>query len=90
MSSDQIPTQLLGQGSEMHVGSSGVCLPPSSFAKQFTIDSSARPQVASGGVARNKFLSKPYPFTGNSGTGYCSFIFFSCDFPFGLSGLKSI
>lgn len=63
----QNPDQILAQSSEACLGTYGVCLPPSDFSKQFSVDNVQRPQVAPVGLARNKYLSKPYSFATNSG-----------------------
>ncbi|PON80276.1 hypothetical protein PanWU01x14_007260 [Parasponia andersonii] len=65
----QNPDQMLAQSSEVCLGTSGVCPPPtlSDFSKQFPVDNVQKSQVAPVGLARNKYLSKPFLFAGNSG-----------------------
>ncbi|XP_012069412.1 uncharacterized protein LOC105631831 isoform X5 [Jatropha curcas] len=55
------PDQILAQSSE-------VCLDTSAnFSHQFPVDNIPRPQTAPIGLLRNKYLSQPYSFAGNSG-----------------------
>ncbi|XP_024026969.1 uncharacterized protein LOC21391822 isoform X2 [Morus notabilis] len=63
----QNPDQILAQSSEVCLGTSGVCLPPSDFSKQFPVDNVQRLQVAPVGLARNTYLSKPFSFATSSG-----------------------
>ena len=74
----QNPDQFLAQSSEACLGTYGVCLPPSDFSKQFSVDNVQRPQVAPVGLARNKYLSKPYSFATNSGIPLCMFVLCCC------------
>ncbi|XP_031261935.1 uncharacterized protein LOC116120138 [Pistacia vera] len=66
-SSVQTPDQILAQNSEVLLGKSGGCLPATNFSNQFQVDNVIRSQNTSVGLARSKYLSKAYPFAGNSG-----------------------
>ncbi|KAJ0034647.1 hypothetical protein Pint_25028 [Pistacia integerrima] len=66
-SSLQTPDQILAQNSEVLLGKSGGCLPATNFSNQFQVDNVIRSQNTSVGLARSKYLSKAYPFAGNSG-----------------------
>ncbi|KAG6757066.1 hypothetical protein POTOM_037367 [Populus tomentosa] len=62
------PDEILAQSSEMCLNNSGGCPPLTNFSNQFPVDNILRPQTASVGMLRSKYLSKPYSFAGNSGS----------------------
>ncbi|KAK6254571.1 hypothetical protein SCA6_015876 [Theobroma cacao] len=66
-SSLQKPDQILAQSSEVCLSKSVGCLPSNDFSNQPPIDNIPRPQAAAVGLARSKYISKPYSFAGNSG-----------------------
>ncbi|XVF28419.1 hypothetical protein REPUB_Repub15cG0027800 [Reevesia pubescens] len=66
-SSRSQPDQVLAQSSEVCLSKSGGCLPSNGFSNQHPIDNIPRPQAASVGLTRSKYISKPYSFAGNSG-----------------------
>eukprot|EP00258_Populus_trichocarpa_P049178 XP_024465197.1 uncharacterized protein LOC7497965 isoform X3 [Populus trichocarpa] len=61
------PDEILAQSSEMCLNNSGGCPPLTNFSNQSPVDNILRPQTASVGMLRSKYLSKPYSFAGNSG-----------------------
>jgi hypothetical protein len=62
------PDEILAQSSEMCLNNSGGCPPLTNFSNQSPVDNILRPQTASVGMLRSKYLSKPYSFAGNSGS----------------------
>ncbi|XWS53679.1 hypothetical protein CRYUN_Cryun10bG0021200 [Craigia yunnanensis] len=66
-SSLQKSDQVLAQCSEVCLSQSGGCPPSNDFSNQHPIDNIPRPQAASVGLTRSKYISKPYSFAGNSG-----------------------
>ncbi|GLT61068.1 hypothetical protein SLA2020_338010 [Shorea laevis] len=67
LSSVRSPDQILAQSSEVCLGKTGGFLSASNFSNQFPVDNSVRPEAASVGLTRSKYVSKPYSFAGNSG-----------------------
>ncbi|KAJ6890030.1 hypothetical protein NC651_023723 [Populus alba x Populus x berolinensis] len=61
------PDEILAQSSEMCLDNSGGFPPLTNFSNQVPVDNILRPQTASVGMLRSKYLSKPYSFAGNSG-----------------------
>lgn len=76
LSSVQSPDQILAQSSEVCLGKSGF-LSASTFSNKFPVDNALTPEVAPVGSMRNKYISKPYSFAGNSGSPRLSF-YYSC------------
>ncbi|KAL9353380.1 hypothetical protein Peur_056060 [Populus x canadensis] len=60
------PDEILAQSSEMCLDNSGGCPPLTNFSNPSPVDNILRPQTASVGMLRSKYLSKPYSFAGNS------------------------
>ncbi|XP_021635667.2 uncharacterized protein LOC110631937 isoform X2 [Hevea brasiliensis] len=60
------PDQILAQSSELCLDKSGGCIPAISFSNPLPVDNILRPQTASVGLLRSKYLSEPYSFAGNS------------------------
>ncbi|KAJ6898086.1 hypothetical protein NC652_024803 [Populus alba x Populus x berolinensis] len=60
------PDEILAQSSEMCLDNSGGFPPLTNFSNQVPVDNILRPQTASVGMLRSKYLSKPYSFAGNS------------------------
>lgn len=58
--------QVLAQSSEVCLTKSGGCMQSNDFSSQHPIDNVQRPQTASVGLTRSKYISKPHSFTGNS------------------------
>ncbi|KAJ6981099.1 hypothetical protein NC653_024479 [Populus alba x Populus x berolinensis] len=61
------PDEILAQSSEMCLDNSGGFPPLTNFSNEVPVDNILRPQTASVGMLRSKYLSKPYSFAGNSG-----------------------
>ncbi|KAI9196291.1 hypothetical protein LWI28_022667 [Acer negundo] len=66
-SSVHMPDKVLAQSSELYLGKSGGCLPPTNISNQFQADNVLRPQTTPVGLTRSKYLPKAYPYAGNSG-----------------------
>ncbi|XP_062176227.1 uncharacterized protein LOC133881304 isoform X2 [Alnus glutinosa] len=67
MSSVRSPDQILAQSSDVCLGKTGGFLSAGNFSNQFPVDNALRPEAASVGLTRSKYVSKPYSFAGNSG-----------------------
>lgn len=73
MSSVRSPDQILAQSSEVCLGKTGGLLSASNFSNQFPVDNALRPEAASVGLTRSKYVSKSYSFAGNTGSALLCF-----------------
>jgi hypothetical protein len=73
MSSVRSPDQILAQSSDVCLGKTGGFLSAGNFSNQFPVDNALRPEAASVGLTRSKYVSKPYSFAGNSGSALLCF-----------------
>ncbi|PSR92652.1 SCA7 domain-containing protein [Actinidia chinensis var. chinensis] len=68
MPSVQKPDQILADSSEIYLDKLGGRTPAVNFSNDVPVNNGLRTQAAPVGIVRSIYLSKPFPFAGNSGT----------------------